>query len=269
MSAKIYSGLRFTSCDLLEVHQQIMAFRPIVARLTADALSAFLAKAATERIDKAAMGGAACKSPLFESLQEFWDREKGIKETQRRDPRVDFEFKVFVLPFEGRIYGIASSEQGEWVDVLKKQDWVEDWSYWNNSDRPKGIPQEEWDERSRVWHDVLAQSPAMLPSGCGLIADLSDSTYLPMAPDVLPFVPSVEERARRIAFNIVRSRRFALLVGDETQLLEERSRRVDHIGAVIEAADYAQKDGAAEVDAEIERVRPLLPEITEKVLLGK
>lgn len=36
----------------------------------------------------------------------------------------------------------------------KRPPWIEEYSYWNNSDKPSGISQRAFDERGKVWHRV-------------------------------------------------------------------------------------------------------------------
>lgn len=40
------------------------------------------------------------------------------------------------------------------LDFLQKEDRLEDFAYWNNTDKPEEISESEWDERSRVWNDL-------------------------------------------------------------------------------------------------------------------
>jgi len=261
------NGIRFRSTDLLEVHQQLMAFRPVIADLAEKKETEFLARTAVRSIDKAILKGTPCNAPLSEALQELWDRQRKIVTTRKRDPQIDMEFKVLVLPWAGRIYGLVYSERGEWIDLLREQDWVEDFRYWTNADAPDDMSHEEWDERGCVWGAILEQDPARRPGASGMTADFMPDGGIPQVEDVLRFVPTIDERARKWAFERVRARRFATLMERNTMDDGTLEKEKDPIRAVIEAAEFAEKEGAPQVEAEFGRIRLLLPEITRELLL--
>jgi len=261
------NGIRFRSTDLLEVHRQLMAFRPVITELAEKKETEFLARTAVRSIDRTVLKGTPCAAPLSEALQELWDRQRKIVTSQKRDPQIDMEFKVLVLPWAGRIYGLVYSERGEWIDLLRGQEWVEDFRYWTNAEAPDGFDSEEWDERGCVWSAILEQDPARRPGASGMTVDFMPDGGIPQVEDVLRFVPKIDERARKWASERVCARRFATLMERKTMDDGTLGKEKNPIGAVIEAADYAQKEGASEVEAEFEKIRLLLPEITRELLL--
>lgn len=41
-----------------------------------------------------------------------------------------------------------------WLGEIDYPDWVEDYAYWNNSDRPEYISNEEWNKRRELWEEI-------------------------------------------------------------------------------------------------------------------
>lgn len=70
---------------------------------------------------------------------------------------------ITVRRFENRYYLIPYCDRrchlGGLFDFLDDDERLEDYAYWNNTDRPERVEEEKWEERSRVWnhltkHDV-------------------------------------------------------------------------------------------------------------------
>ena len=82
-----------------------------------------------------------------------------------RDP-FDFDVSIAVREHEGRLYLIPRCDMlmRRVLDFLKRDPRLEDFSYWNNSDRPEGIAQKEWDQRGEIWDalDRCRTSPGVL-----------------------------------------------------------------------------------------------------------
>lgn len=75
------------------------------------------------------------------------------------DPAVETDFDLFVMPVKGLgIIGIVVSSSRDWTKKFYKTAGVEDFSYWNNSDKPDCITAQEWRKRKRYW-DTLPAGP--------------------------------------------------------------------------------------------------------------
>jgi hypothetical protein len=203
MSTKIHHGFRFRSRDLFEIHEMIARWRVVLADQHRADLAALVAGMAADTVDRniirpeRASGG----TPYRIAREEIRTRQKEILGSGSRDPEVDFDFELSILPFGGAVYGMAFCERPRWIDLWMEQGAVDDFSYWNNTDRPDGIAEDEWEERGRIWHDLLLAHPAGTPGMAGFTAQCADRMLQVSAEDILEALPSFEARVARQARN--------------------------------------------------------------------
>jgi len=55
---------------------------------------------------------------------------------------------VYIIPW-GR-----SSISDSLSELIDQIDWIEEYGYWNNTDGPEQISEDEWDARSKKWVEV-------------------------------------------------------------------------------------------------------------------
>ena len=261
---RIYDGFRFASCDLLAIHGQLTAFRPVLDGLAREATCRFLATEATRLIDRRALRDEPPGSPLAESFDALQGRQRKIRTTGRRDPVVDHEFVVRILPFEDRIYGLLVSEQVPWKEAFPCQVDVEEFAYWDG-DPPEGLSCRDWAERRGLWRRLLGQDPAMRPAGCGFAMDFLTSLDWPDPSAILSHVP---DRAGRVAAS-ARSR--LLDASLEPRQAELQAGGISAVMAALSEAETALRDdpvARATLAEETLRIEEILPVVTADLLLG-
>lgn len=271
MSVKIHHGVRFRSASLLAVHRQLMDLRPAVHAFQDAAAAAWLARTAMRYVDRMALGtdvGLGGSSVLSKALDDLWQRKRQLERSGRRDHEVDWGLSVSVLPYRGRVYGLAFIEAPGLSELFHAQDWVEDFSWYDNADRPEKVSRAAWEARGRIWGGIVSQDPASRPSGCGLSVEIETPRAFPGVDEVLAAVEPQEVRARKLAVDHVvgshlRRRREAF-EGDEA----EWSQVV--VSIAFEAMKFARTEaGSEEVAAEAARVASLIPrEVTRETLLS-
>jgi hypothetical protein len=255
MSTKIYRGFRFRSHDLFDIHNVIAAWRIELAELQRRDMASVLAGLSLEIIDRNAVNPRrnAGKNPFRAAREEVRTRQKEILGSGLRDPEVDFDFELSILPHEGRIYGMVFSERPHWVNRWLAKDEVEDFSYWNSTDRPDGVSEEEWGTRGGIWQRIFQANPAGTPGMAGFSAQCTDRLLQPRLDDVLdsiqPFDARVAARARECAMD----RGYAAMLADGVKVS-------DNPFAVISKIEKWLEDGGAHVlEEETRRVAQLIP----------
>ena len=210
MSTKIYNGFRFASSDMAVIHGWLMEWRRELETLHLRALAEHYAEFAVTMLDRAVLepGKGGGKTPLIEAYHDVVGRQREIKKTGHRDPGIDFDFSVSVMPYEGRVYGIVYTERWQWCHLWMAKEFVEDFSYWNASDRPKDISKAEWEHRSDVWHDVLGAGVSRVPAMCGFSADCTHEMTMPTTEQIVEAIPSFDRRVRKHADNAVMTAEF-------------------------------------------------------------
>lgn len=94
-------------------------------------------------------------------IDDFRKRVKEVKATRERDPSIDFESKIIIYKDVGEggyYYGVIFSENKYFGMLLKKQQFVQDYSYWDNTDKPDRITKKEWEEREYLWNKVIGKT---------------------------------------------------------------------------------------------------------------
>ena len=85
-----------------------------------------------------------------------WARE--IKHTNIRNLIADYEADITIISREDCTLVIVYWEQNFYTKYWEKLDKVEYYGYWNNTDKPDDIIDEEWDERGKEWEKALNKS---------------------------------------------------------------------------------------------------------------
>ena len=249
MSTKIYNGYAHPSSDLALVFNSFHAKRAKVAEVGRGIIAGTYAKLAVERIDAAVMAGTGCESPLVGIMGQVLDRQAEVKAKGRRDPDVDLETSVVLIPAVGKTLVMVWTEHEDIRQVLTED--LLSFGWWDNTEKPDDVSDDAWGERERLWNEALSRDPLSRPGACGLSVDFLPDTEIPRVGLMLENLPKLESRVRRV------------LVPEICKALTDEG--VDVMRAVARAsgqdllADPRWVDRAAEI-------RARLPEITEKIL---
>ena len=181
MSTKIYDGTRYPMSIGAERYGRmfIEKVKPIHERLVAEATGYLLHTSVWSKLsgkpiqldfglDDKLDGDTKHmlelrKNSDIENLADFLVAAEKVVETaskssQRCDPRLSLECSVsFVADSEGSEWGYAYPFAS---NTALRKIWpslpgVEEYGYWNNTDGPREISEEDWDERGDVWERVL------------------------------------------------------------------------------------------------------------------
>lgn len=267
MSTSIPNGFRFRTTDLGEVMALLDRWR---RRVRADAVrmaAEWLAREGVDLIDGAvASGREVPEQPLVEAGKR-WNGLRENLQKRRREPEVDYDFQIGILPHDGALYGILHTEQRAWRKDWFAEDLVEPMPYWNGTDGPEDMSEADWDARGRLWDAIM---PSGIPANHGLTADLHDPWFMKPPPEaVLAALPSFEDRVRGTAYDQV-------VLARQRALREARGGNDDDptthaMQDYLRARRWAAKapEGQAAVAAEEARLRDLLPrEVTHFMFLG-
>lgn len=204
MSTKIHSGyILAPGTDPFEFSRRLrQAMDPIRDRLDA----ALAARLIAERLDRSILAGEplAGDAPVKAYLE--WRKEQeGLKESERGHDPHRFEASIGDDPATGRLHLLVFADKSEYEEALEDVEGVEEYGYWNNTDRPEGVSEEEWDARRDAWGRVM-------PSGVPIEHMLSFTLRGKYSPGMLslvsdrsPLVPELApgpvERARNLIIN--------------------------------------------------------------------
>lgn len=197
MSTKIFHGMRCPTGDLAAELERLHAQRAAVAEAGEQAIARWYANKAASAIDDGWAKGEPRKAVLLDLMGELLTRQAEIRTTGRRDPMVDTECSVTLIPIEGQVLALPFAE----IPALREAATVGliPFGYWNNTDPDPAVGAEEWAERERLWTAALERDPLHRPGGCGPSIEFLPTAGVPSAAKVLPLLPSRLTRAKRLA----------------------------------------------------------------------
>jgi len=145
MSTKIYNGVKFKSRDWKEVLDQLISLKEVAIEMGNNSirkrdLETFIV--ANKLIDK-----------------DTFDIFSHIKGSVNDDYNnylfsIRIKFSVMLYPTkEGDIYGYYFTGINEYDKLLDP--FVDEYMYYDNTDRPEELTDEEWDERGKKWDEMV------------------------------------------------------------------------------------------------------------------
>lgn len=125
---------------------------------------------------------------MYLTLTRFKKEYREQAGTSERN-EYDFDVSVSIREYDGNFYLIPKCDWsvGRALDFLETLPELEDFSYWNSSDKPEHISRTEWTHRRNIWH-------ALFKMGWDHYVQLticSVDTYLQLDPLFHPLVPGL------------------------------------------------------------------------------
>lgn len=184
-----------------------------------------------------------------------------IRENKKRDlsydSDFDFEASVWIFPIKDKILACPCITSPEIMKAFMENKAVSEYGYWNNTDKPDRISDEEWETRRIDWDEALP-GIGML-SRCGfqyvLVDGILDAYAYISKPDekVFKYLTPKEKLTCHVAKNMLLEEKLNSLVGDRKTL---KSNETVHL--YVQARDY--------VKAHPELVEEKIPSINVDVL---
>lgn len=275
MSTKIHNGYRI-QCGIELLYDRLIGVAPGFQKLANERTDSIVAQMATEKADKVWYNASRTFktfgdiNPLSWAKTELDGAYRQIKEGHNL-PLFDYNSEIAIFP-RGKhcliLTFIPSREQENMFTSLSwgSHDKIEFFGYWDNTDPPEGVSEEEFERRGKYWDTVLG--PSGVPAHRALTFQLSSNedvrlhTYGMTAHDYLELVPSKASRARRLAADNLLAKRVKHLVDTEGQC-----QGVEHVLAAGQWLRTPEgSDACGELSADIEKD---LPEVTVELLRGE
>lgn len=233
MSTKIYDGKKLPNMSVLELHQFCkklkskllpianVEYYKLVAKISQ---SAYVYLATGQNIcdytvDMPKLGNSLDQTSKYELLS--FAREQASKLVAntsaaiRRidsEPDADFDVSICVFPLSDKILCIPYANHDALHDELFKTEEFEEYGYWNNTDKPLNLTDDEWHQRKCDWDDAL---PGIgVPRDCGMLFKIIDAPYdivgktLLTIDDMVPYFVSNQALCEKLAKNYIFEREF-------------------------------------------------------------
>lgn len=220
MSTKIYNGYKFKEpLSLDELHGFCIRLRDKVKPIAEDLYFQTFFRIYFEVLDKNQFG-------MYDEAMYFLSKEGGnlefgidrylmkrmrhIKISEERDPDVDFEFSITILPLKsGEVLVLLYTEKGELRKAFATMPEIEEYHYQDQSDKPERISKKAWDKRRDDWQAALGGDGWGIPLEHGFNFTPYSERRLSFfmldderKKEILKLIPTPEERAKVIARNL-------------------------------------------------------------------
>jgi hypothetical protein len=203
MSTTIYNGFMFVQPTLEAVLEDLLNLQKELHPVAEKLYGKTLVEMATACLDERYLTGKKPEEhPWGHAMSEISKRQKEVRATRYRDPAIDWDFNISVIPFQrdGRtcILGLPFTDQDKFLKVLQKKPWYTDYAYWDSTDPDEKVPEADWKQRERDWDQALGDAA---PSERGFSFQVVSNHRVlpPAAKGMLRMQPSVAKRARWIA----------------------------------------------------------------------
>lgn len=145
MSTKIYNGIKFKSRDWKEVLDQLISIKKEAVKIGNDSIK-------KRDLELFIPTNKLIDSDYFEIFDTL---RSAIGEDYTRKAFVpNFKFSVILYPsLEGDIYGVYFNDINEYLPLLNP--FFDEYCYYDNSDQPEDLTEEEWSERGRRWDEMV------------------------------------------------------------------------------------------------------------------
>jgi hypothetical protein len=195
-----------------------------------------------------------------------------IGRTDYRDPEIDVDCMVSIFPIKRKFFGrislgskliaIFHTEQKEYEKHWNALNEVSYYGYWNNTDPEEGVSDRAWKKRKLDWDEAIPGYMIKDAFRVDIIKGFPNRENI--TPEtVLPYIPSLEERSKRVAYDLLSDRKFS-------EYMIDNNVGEDAIGVHNQVRRWLRTDeGKHLLEEETKRIIPLLPEITKHHFITK
>jgi hypothetical protein len=214
---------------------------------------------------------AVAKNAYSDSVRELSDSLKKAKLGDSMSA-VNFNAEVFLYPVRSgnRRYVLGSYFMGNGVltEWFLNLPFIEEFGYWNNTDRPDEVTEREWSHRSKLWHEAFPGFESPVEAGASIQLSPPSAGWCSETSQVLAKVRPIAVRARELASEQISGKRMTVLRqkyvaegGDDNTF--------DIWGALRDANQYAKNEGKADVERLTEKFIPLMHDLSKTDIWGR
>ena len=145
MSTKLYNGIRFKTDDIYQLFEELKGIKEKAIKIGMDNLCSL------DTLCHFILNNKLSNFNTYEVKNALVDNLRGKYRTML-DPL--FNFSILIFPYKGKLYGYYFYDGlYEYSELIAEI--ADDYSYQNQTDRPETISEEEYEEREKVWEDIL------------------------------------------------------------------------------------------------------------------
>lgn len=155
MSTKIYSGFKAKNVGSKQLMQDLLNIQSEAKNIARQLSWDYQAFKAVVLFDEVTLGLAEKPkySYIGEARANLLSEQQESERTNSRKPEVDYSFSICVYPIKNNEFlGVYFTEwEDKYLPLIKSKPWYQEYSYWNNTDKPEHITNREWKKRRKDW----------------------------------------------------------------------------------------------------------------------
>lgn len=160
------------------------------------------------------------------AVDEVRDRRKEVQKTGSRDPAVDTDASIVIIPLSsGKILAMPYIQMNDIYKAFLTKLPHEYYGYWDNADQEEGVSDADWKVRGKEWEEAL-------PSGIPAM----DGYTIVLMPEDYPYYPDRSEILKK------------LLVELDSPLLHQNVAKDMFIECVAPSDEFANVEGMPKMD---------------------
>jgi len=213
MSTKIYYGFRVRGLTLKRFHAELQKLRPKIEKLADEEFRAYFVRESVRRMDsyrvKKKLKLLKEDEKPFDSFQFYMECQDEWRKIDRESIRstLDWSCEISLFPLAARDFLCCYfTERDSIIELIQAQPWFTEYAYYNNTDQPDDISDEEWEQRKRDW-DIVFPHWGDTPAKRMFTLKLTDThRYFPWHKRMSRLAPDYEKRVRAIVRDLVFNR---------------------------------------------------------------
>lgn len=206
MSTKIYGGLRITETDFHKLSGKIYALRLQIMDKVREKKANFIANYSVIQHDRQLTGYVYKdeepeREPYFAALGHLMKADEycygGGNSRTDQYAHPDYTFELSIFAYKGAFYAMPFTEDRDLEALLLSQPWIEEFGYWDNTDKPDSISVADWKKRQRIWQGIFDRCYASAPANGDFQVNLSPRLWeYPDWDEIAPHLPGFDQRLK-------------------------------------------------------------------------
>lgn len=155
MSLKLYDGYRIKGFSEKEFIEKYEYLKEVVEKEAKISIQEEISKIFYNTLDYG-YGRKEDDMTVLEYVKEEIKEEIENLKKGYRSPSLDKDISFALKEYKGDLYLYLFSEDREISKMLLKEiENIEEFGYWNNTDKPDSVTESHWEKRKKIWDELL------------------------------------------------------------------------------------------------------------------
>lgn len=202
MSTKIYNGFKINTVDFNLINKSLKKikkdYKDIIEIEEKKAILSYIIQKYDSFYYRNKITSISNKESFFSFILNDFNEMNNKLKNDIRVPQLDFGLSIYLFPLNEEVLGYYYSEQKQGKELMNNyihnNCFIEDYFYFNNTDKPKNITEFDWLIREKKWNNVLSED------NCCYEIQIHETELFPDYSYIEDF-QNLEERAHKFVLN--------------------------------------------------------------------